>query len=77
MKVQNFSYNGFSGKLETGYASYTAEFVKWTSDPGITVCSCSDGQERLIPTFALKEFKIKDFPPQPKTGIYFGSPCHS
>ncbi len=62
MRVKNFVYNGFSGKMTSGYASYTAEFKRWTEDPGIAVCACSDGKERLIPSFALDGFQ---------------KPCHS
>ena len=77
MKVQNFSYNGFSGKLLDGFAPYTAEFIKWTSDPGIIECKCSDDKTRLIPSFALHNVILSDFPIQKKTGVLFGMPSHS
>lgn len=77
-KVKNFNYNGFYGKELVGLAGYTAEFKKWTNDPGIAVCQCSDGQERLIPTFALVGCKVKDLPEQSmKNKEIFGSPSHS
>jgi hypothetical protein len=74
MKVRHFSYNGFSGTLSGGYANYTAEFLKWTSDPGIAECKCSDGQIRRIPSFALDgKIEVK----QEKTGVMFGAPSCS
>jgi len=77
MQVQNFSYNGFSGQLKDGLTPYTAEFLKWTDDPGIAKCKCSDGKVRLIPTFALLGFRHADYPKQKKTGVIFGTPCYS
>ena len=44
MKVKNFSYNGLFGRETGGYANYTAEFKSWTEDPGVALCSCSDGK---------------------------------
>lgn len=75
-RVRNFTYNGFSGQLKPGYAVYTARFKKWTSDPGIAICECSDDKERLIPTFALEE---DDYPEQTYEGgkLMFGPPCMS
>ena len=52
--VENFEYNGFCGKSTGGFANYRATFVNWTGDPGIARMLCSDGEVRLIPTFALK-----------------------
>lgn len=75
--VRKFSYNGFSGKLYDEIADYTAEFIRWTSDPGITVCKCSDGEERNIPTFALIDFNLADHPEQEKAGVMFGVSSHS
>jgi len=77
MKVTNFNYNGFCGKVLLGYTTYTAEFVKWSSDPGVAICDCSDGKQRLIPTYALERFRLKDYPEQEKTGVIFGAPCKS
>jgi hypothetical protein len=79
MKVKNFFYNGFFGRTTKGYAKYTAEFKSWTEDPGIAVCSCSDGEERLIPTFALEGFDYDKHPRQNNEGKigYVGPPCHS
>ena len=77
MKVQNFTYNGFYGELEDGLTSYTAEFKEWTTDPGVGRFICSDGEERLIPTFALRGGDTNHLPPQPKTGVLFGTPCRS
>lgn len=80
MKVKNFSYNGFMGKLLDGHASYEAKFKSWTNDPGVMVCSCSDGKDRLIPTFALEKDPSEYIPKQKYTGkgkVMFGSPSHS
>jgi hypothetical protein len=75
MKVINFSYNGFSGKLHEGFASFTAEFIKWSGDPGVAICACSDGVERHIPSFALLD--QPKLPVQEKTGVIFGIPSSS
>ena len=79
MKVENFSYDGFGGRATGGYASYTAEFKCWTEDPGVAVCSCSDGKERLIPTCYLDGFKMSDYPKQDTENkeFYVGEPCSS
>lgn len=61
-KVQNFSYNSFYGELLPNMASYRAQFKRWTNDPGIGVFECSDGKERLLPTFALKGLKESPLP---------------
>ena len=76
-KIRNFAYNGFFGKNLPGYMPCTAQFVEWTSDPGITRCMCSDSKERLIPTYALEGFDYEDYPEQEKTGVYFGLPSSS
>lgn len=79
-KVQNFEYNGFYGQSKDGLADYYAEFIEWTSDPGVGRFRCSDGVERIIPTFALictKKNNINHLPKQPKTGVMFGAPCSS
>lgn len=52
-RVRNFDYDGFGGQLLEGDAPYTAELIEWTLDPGVGRFRCSDGKERLIPTFAL------------------------
>jgi hypothetical protein len=52
-KVEKFKYNGFIVSPMKGYAKYTATFKSWTNDPGIAVCECSDGKERLIPSCCL------------------------
>lgn len=75
MKVLNFTYNGFSGKLTGGIASFTAEFIKWSGDPGVAICACSDGVERYIPTFVLID--PPELPVQEKTGVIFGIPSSS
>jgi len=76
-EVENFTYNGFGGQHLPGKAPYTATFVEWTNDPGVATFLCSDGKERLIPTFAL----IGDqsgLPKQDYTNkVYFGSESHS
>lgn len=76
-RVRNFEYNGFFGRSLKGFAPYKAKFKEWTSDPGIGVFECSDGKERLIPTFALIGEAPLNLPEQPKTGVMFGSPCKS
>ena len=54
-QVTKFEYNGFAGSGdETVVMSYNARFKAWTGDPGVAVMTCSDGEERLIPTFAMR-----------------------
>lgn len=77
MRVKNFNYNGFFCQCLKGYAKYTAEFKEWTDDPGIAVCVCSDGKERLIPSCQLEGFDYDAHPKQGNTGVLFGSPSHS
>lgn len=79
MKVKNFSYNGFACTKLGGYAGYTADFKCWTEDPGIAICSCSDGKERLIPSCCLDGFKTSDYPKQDTENkeFYIGEPCRS
>ncbi len=76
-EVENFSYNGFMGQSLPGKAPYKAKFIRWTSDPGVGVFLCSDGEQRLIPTFAL----VGDHSGLPnqylRHKVYFGSPSHS
>jgi hypothetical protein len=78
-KIQNFSYNGFSGKLTGGFTTSKATFKNWTDDPGIMNCICTDGKERLIPTFALYKFgKYKNhLPIQKKSTVLIGTPSKS
>ena len=64
MEIRKFKYNGFSGRINSGLAKYTAEFKEWTQDPGVAVCACSDGKERLIPSFAFVGFTCRDFTEQ-------------
>ena len=76
-KVHNFDYNGFSGQLCDGDATYTAVLIEWTLDPGVGRFQCSDGKVRLIPTFALKHPHPKWVqPPSAPSGYspvgYFG-----
>lgn len=81
MKVRKFSYNGFMGKVKKGFAPYTVTFIAWTNDPGIGRFACSDGKERLIPSFAVDG----ELPPEPDynamkdagTFQYFGPACES
>ena len=83
--VRNFVYNGFLCNERPGNTPYTVEFKKWTDDPGIMLCDCSDGKERLIPSCQLIGFKIKDVVEQEieidkNTGlakVLFGQPCES
>lgn len=79
MLVKNFMYNGLFVQGLSGYAGYTATFKEWTEDPGIAVCKCSDGKERLIPSCCLDGFKEDAYPKQNtdnKVG-YWGSASHS
>ena len=82
-KVCSFEYNGFCGHVKQNkLVNYTASFKEWTSDPGVALFSCSDYKDRLIPVFALKNFKISDLPKQ-EYGIncgkkvMFGLSCNS
>jgi hypothetical protein len=77
--VRNFEYNGVFGNILDGYAKYKAVFKYWASDPGIAVCECTDGLERLIPTFALKDFNVKNYRKQTYENgkTIFGMPCRS
>lgn len=77
MRVKKFEYNGFYCRSLKGYAKYTAEFKEWTEDPGIAICICSDGIERLIPSCQLEGFDYSSYPEQKKTGLLFGVPSHS
>jgi hypothetical protein len=53
-KVIGFEYNGFMGNTDPNETMpYRVRFVKWSGDPGVAVMACSDGKERLIPTFAM------------------------
>ncbi len=75
--VENFSYNGVMGQRLPGIAPYTATFVGWTNDPGVATFKCSDGQERLIPTFAIIGDQSR-LPRQYYTHkVYFGAPSQS
>jgi len=75
-EVENFIYNGFSVMSKPGNAKYTAEFIKWTNDPGIALCKCSDGNIRNIPSCCLKG-NLDNLPKQEKTGVIFGESCNS
>lgn len=80
-EVEKFIYNGFSVEApKEGWGqkeNYTAQFKKWTNDPGIAECICSDGKERLIPTCCL----IGDLSFLPKQDmsnkVIFGNPSSS
>jgi len=77
-EVDNFEYNGFCGKILKGIAPYEVIFKKWTSDPGVGVFECSDNEERLIPTFAIRKFDMNSLPEQSMNSkVYFGLPSHS
>lgn len=75
--VRKFTYNGFSGKTQRGFAPYRAQFVEWTTDPGVATFDCSDGERRLIPTFAIVDFDRTQHPAQPKSGVLFGQAARS
>jgi len=86
-KIRNFEYNGFYGRHLKGFAKFKViSFIKWTSDPGIGVFGCSDGKERLLPTWVFSDSKGKSeygkiqelIPEQPKENlVMFGSPSSS
>ncbi|MDR0860604.1 MAG: hypothetical protein LBO09_06625 [Candidatus Peribacteria bacterium] len=83
-KVSNFTYNGFSGEILEGFAPYEViGLVEWTNDPGIGNFFCSDGENHLIPTFALSKNFLKSCPKAPSlrplegNGDLFGAPSHS
>jgi len=81
-KVRNFEYNGFMGRMLKGYAKFkVVSFIEWTTDPGIGKFGCSDGKERLIPSFAfIKCLKKLEgvIPEQPKENlVMFGAPSGS
>lgn len=77
-QVENFTYNGFSGQSKKVITKYTATFNSWTNDPGIMLCNCSDGEQRLIPTFALINYSQENHPIQSKdNNVLFGQSSHS
>jgi len=62
MKVKNFIFcNGVSAELPN-YAEFTAEFVKWSDEPGIALCKISTGKMLKIPYFSLEGFNMEDHP---------------
>ena len=82
--VKNFLYDGLVVKQRSGFASYTAQFKKWTDDPGVAIFICSDGKERHIPFCQIEGFKEKDYPKQnyksaTELGVWvlMGKPCTS
>lgn len=79
MRIKNFNYNGFCGKVLPGFAPYTGEFIEWTADPGIAKAACSDGKIRPIPTYAMEGFKYEDHPKQTYENgkLFFGFASHS
>lgn len=86
MKVKNFSYNGLFVNPMAGLAPYTAQFVKWSDDPGITICKCSDGEKRRIPSLMLIGFSKRKHPapsyPHVREHlrnhpVYYGKASHS
>jgi len=76
-KVERFHYNGFSVESLKGLTKYTADFKEWTNDPGIALCTCSDGNERLIPTCCLIGDKSKLPTQDLSKKVYFGTPSRS
>jgi hypothetical protein len=79
MKVEEFTYDGFMvhSPAITRLMPYTAEFKEWTLDPGIAVCTCSDGVERLIPSCCLVDKPELPVQVTSHTGFYFGKPSTS
>jgi hypothetical protein len=51
--VQNFQYDGMFLAKREGLAPYTAQFIRWSPDPGMAQCLCSDGCYRLIHVLCL------------------------
>jgi len=81
-KIRNFEYNGFAGRMLKGYAKFKiVSFIEWTTDPGIGKFGCSDGEERLIPSFAFIECwkEIKHLIPKQDLSnkVMFGAPSGS
>ena len=76
MPVKRYIYNGFFVRTLDGITNFTASFVKWTNDPGVAVCKCSDGKQRNIPTCALSGFSSKNVNKQTYEGgkIIYGTP---
>lgn len=64
MLVKKFKYNGYFCTMSCEYADYTVTFKEWTKDPGVAICTCSDGEERRIPTCAIEGFDHKAYPKQ-------------
>jgi len=79
MEIYEFSYNGFGGFCnQEKVMEYTVKFEHWTNDPGIFVGTCSDGQERLVPTYAIVDYPEVDLPEQDLSKmVYFGIPATS
>jgi len=78
--MNNFEYNGFFGRELPGHTEYTGRFVKWTGDPGIVLITCSDGKDRIVPTFAIDLPYFSLAAPQPTPGasnVVFGTPAKS
>ena len=84
-KVKRFVYGGLFIQVEEEETGYTAEFERWTKDPGVALFKCSDGEERLIPTCALVG-KVRKLPKQDtskakaiaeRDGFHLGMPCRS
>lgn len=83
VRIRNFHYDGFGGQLREGYAPYTlTTLIRWTLDPGVGLFLCSDGKERLIPSFVLpKDYpdwvKPADAPAKYSPLFYVGTPSQS
>ena len=63
--IRNFDYNGMFIYLEDGEAPYRADFLRWTTDPGVALFKCSDGEKRLIPSICIMGIGRKFLPPPP------------
>ena len=62
MKVRNFLFwNGVAAETP-GYAKFTAEFIKWSDEPGIALCKISTGKVLKIPAFSLEGFNPDNYP---------------
>ncbi len=70
--IEKFTYNGFFGQSLPGIAKYKVKFNKWSLDPGIILMDCSDGMQRLIPSWAMigeNDLPKQDIKINSKTGM--------
>lgn len=75
--IKHFKYGGVYGRPLKGFAPYKGKFINWTGNPGIARMLCSDGEVRLIPTFALKSMGYTLPEDTTKNKVFFGIPSKS